>query len=650
MEYFDDNCNPRVKVPPDSIWVTYAISSGNLVVNDKAAQTFADDSTDGCGFARVTIPSLSGCGTLSVSLYVSGVFQGSTLIKIRSTDTNADGRTLGPDATTPCDLTYDGTITNVDRQLVNAHVDHWRRNALHGTMVRRTNYCETCPEEAPGVRGGSEIFWSPSGRYISHTQFIQVGQDTSCKVFIVPSDPNEGNALTQFSFAPNADHDYDPSWSPRNDFIAWDRADRSIIRKPVPWFGDQTEVVVTTSNNPGCLDDGDNTPAISPDGEWVAFSRCNGEPTGGWSIWKISINGGTAIQLTPTVANASFYPSWSPNGQTIYFQLQDENTYGDNRWTLWKVPAAGGPAQPVLIPPGSPLTDATQPALSPDGKILLTGYGLRDLTVRNVIASTLDPGLPSPTAQKVVPNYADTNHAEKGDFPELSPRLSPDGTRTALGSKQIWAVRRNMTLPPRFVSVTSTEEGTRSIADTAATMSFTIEPPLVSTITVSAVDPEGDALTYSASFLQSWMIWNSTGTLTLDPVPGTSGKTFYVKFWVTTPSGGTDSFIAAITVHATLGPAAAGRPTSETGDMPPLANPTTAEFAVPTPATPGVTARLTIFDLSGRRVAVVSGPSGVPLVWDGRDTRSGALAPTGIYIYRMEAGDNRREGKVSVVR
>src|SRR5262249_46667889 len=97
VEYFDNNCAPRVHVPPDSIWVSYATSSGNVVVNDKGAQVFADDSTDGCGFARVTIPSLSGFGTLTVYVYVSGVLQGSRPIIVRTTDQNADGRTAQDD-------------------------------------------------------------------------------------------------------------------------------------------------------------------------------------------------------------------------------------------------------------------------------------------------------------------------------------------------------------------------------------------------------------------------------------------------------------------------------------------------------------------------------------------------------------------------
>src|SRR5262249_40510671 len=124
-----------------------------------------------------------------------------------------------------------------------------------------------------------------------------------------------------------------------------------------------------------------------------------------------------------------------------------------------------------------------------------------------------------------------------------------------------------------------------------------------------------------------------------------------VKFWVTTPSGGTDSFIAVIDVGAILGPHQVfGAQPLDQGLRADGPNPSREVFRVVTPLVPGITARLTIFDLSGRRVALVSGPSRVPLVWDGRDEQSGLLAAPGVYFYRLEAGSHRRDGKVAVVR
>jgi hypothetical protein len=51
---------------------------------------------------------------------------------------------------------------------------------------------------------------------------------------------------------------------------------------------------------------------------------------------------------------------------------------------------------------------------------------------------------------------------------------------------------------------------------------------------------------------------------------------------------------------------------------------------------------------TGYRRATMLGLSGARLVWDGR-TADGTRAATGIYLWRMEVRDQRREGKLVVV-
>ncbi len=143
----------------------------------------------------------------------------------------------------------------------------------------------------------------------------------------------------------------------------------------------------------------------------------------------------------------------------------------------------------------------------------------------------------------------------------------------------------------------------------------------------------------------------SPATRTLSGVPPASdvGMDFYVKMRVTTPSGGTDSFILKVHVTVTppLVPGAAQSSVSALRREGP--NPTHGEFLVMAPGIRTQTVTRSIFDLSGRRVAVVKGPGGSPLIWDGTD-QDGAKVGGGIYLYRMEGGGHRREGKVVVVR
>src|SRR5436309_15739395 len=78
-------------------------------------------------------------------------------------------------------------------------------------------------------------------------------------------------------------------------------------------------------------------------------------------------------------------------------------------------------------------------------------------------------------------------------------------------------------------------------------------------------------------------------------------------------------------------------------------NPITGPFAVLAPFVPGARARLSIFDVRGRRVAVVEGPSGSRLVWEGTDRAGNRVGP-GIYFYHLEIGRLREEGKVVMIR
>src|SRR5262245_35384824 len=317
--YRDADELPKSKVPPESIWVTFAPQSGsNVQVTDQIpTKIYVDDSTRS-GSARISFPSVSGCGRLNVTLFVSGVSQGTKLVTIRTTDSLLVGRITPADTVHVCDLNYDGAVTSADRALARQHLKHWHRQALHGGMMRRTNYCETCKPETVNTRGESAVSWSPNGRHVAYTAFIPYKPpichfvpDTAgdsvlqcdsiaCKVFIVPSDPIDGSAVRQITSVPTYRHDYDPMWSPDNRYLLFDRGDSVIIRKGILGFGaDTTDASLTSSSCVGASGntEGDVTPAISMDQKWVAFSRCN--PTGGHNIWKVPFAGGTPQRVTP---------------------------------------------------------------------------------------------------------------------------------------------------------------------------------------------------------------------------------------------------------------------------------------------------------------------------------------------------------------
>jgi hypothetical protein len=198
------------------------------------------------------------------------------------------------------------------------------------------------------------------------------------------------------------------------------------------------------------------------------------------------------------------------------------------------------------------------------------------------------------------------------------------------------------------------EEGeSGSVVDTAVSKTFTdILIEQSTAFRISATDPEGDPITCAAYLRQPWMSFNpSLCRLNMTPPASALGKTFYVKFVVTTPSGGTDAIIGIFKILEFAGSAQrfAGALSPAEEALSDGANPSAGAFSLGTPHRPGVAARLEIFDLGGRRLREIRAPSGARIEWNGHDA-SGRIVQPGIYLYRLFVGRDRRDGKFIVVR
>ena len=619
---------PRVGAPPESIWVAWAGGQG-VLANDQPGRAYADDSTDATGSTRVTVPSFSGCGTFAFSLHVSGVLVGSGVARVRSTDSDGDGAVTAESA---CDLDWDGAITGADAALRDAHLTHSHRAALFGTLVRRTNLCDTCLDESPGTLGESTVSWSPDGRRLAFT--IHLPPDGRCAAFVVPSDPADGDELVQLTFPDELIHDYDPAWSPRGDVIAFGRSDNTIWSKGVPGLAADTTLHLVTEHHDGTSNDrGDLAPSFSPDGEWIAFSRKSTGATH-WEIWKTPANGDTTrrVQLVTDAGGDDFYPQWSTDGAWILYERITSEGVG-----VWKVPSAGGTPVAVLLP-GSGLRAST-PAFSPDGAAIACAVGPPlDHETRTLDATLGGLTLPTPRAVAGYPGYS-----VEGDFPVLSPRWSPDGTRLALRTGQLWAARRNTSLPPRIVSVDGiAPDPQRPViarnAPAGATLSFTVR----------ADDPEGDPVRLDAFFLRAGMAFDAgTGVFTWTSPESLAGERAVVRFQATTPSGGSAYVLVDLAVGGVTGVGPHGAPVLSLGAPRPV--PFTAAVRVPLTLARDTRVTAEVLDAAGRRVCVLADGmlvAGVcELTWDGRDAR-GRSAPPGLYHLRVRAGEERAGRKL----
>ena len=142
-------------------------------------------------------------------------------------------------------------------------------------------------------------------------------------------------------------------------------------------------------------------PALSPDGQWIAFFRQSAGPTG--DLWVARTAGGGARQLTRDEREGGA-PSWTSDSQAIIFPSQRRGSR-----TLWQV-SLSGEAEPVTTGAGAD----DEPDLSRDGARLV--YTNR----RDRAALTIsDPS-----------NGARTTIVE-GPSIQWLPQVSPDGGRIA---------------------------------------------------------------------------------------------------------------------------------------------------------------------------------------------------------------------------
>src|SRR6267378_214532 len=321
--YDDINCNPKAGVPPESLWVTWATASGNAAVNDQGiagTKIFADDSTDACGHTRFTIPSLSGCGKLAVTLRISGRAIGIKTVVVRTVDVNATGRVDNNDLfQATCDVCYSGDLqSQYQTELAHEAPAHWHRNVLFGTPVRRTTVCGTCAPETFNTLG-DDFSWSPIGKMLAVTIF---DDSSNCAVNLIPSDPAVGNGTIPFSMPPKVrdyhNHDYSPQWSPLGGTIFWNRGDFYMMYKGI--YGQNSDTTTRTVPIPTTLTTMTEM-SLSPDGRTLLFTgNVLGEKL---HLFTVPIDGDSPTPLTGDLGANQHYPQWSADGSMVAFQLGD---------------------------------------------------------------------------------------------------------------------------------------------------------------------------------------------------------------------------------------------------------------------------------------------------------------------------------------
>jgi Tol biopolymer transport system component len=176
-------------------------------------------------------------------------------------------------------------------------------------------------------------------------------------------------------------------------------------RNQLEWFDWEGKSLGTVTVPPGAFDH----PVLSPDGNRIALNGPEAE------VWIVDLERSLSTRLTFGAEGGSPFPTWSPNGDRIYFA----STTGGSRNVYWRSSSGEGGRELLAKLPdvfNSPLD------ISPDGKTALV-RSLREATENDLLLVSLN-GNPE------VRPYLDS------PFSEMDGAFSPDGRWIAYRSDE----------------------------------------------------------------------------------------------------------------------------------------------------------------------------------------------------------------------
>jgi Tol biopolymer transport system component len=193
--------------------------------------------------------------------------------------------------------------------------------------------------------------WSPNGQQIVFNQ-EKLDESTS-RLAAVNPDTGDTREVTQCTG--RCVYDFNPTFSPDGRSIAFNRVVAPPnVQNPPEWklYGaifisgldgsDPRQVTETPKRREGQLATEPAEPAISPDGQMVAFVRVRYDPEENYAVFVQPIDSPEdAHQVTPWELNCQERPEFSPDGKLMLFRCLPEGEEGPSN-LYWVHPDGTG--------------------------------------------------------------------------------------------------------------------------------------------------------------------------------------------------------------------------------------------------------------------------------------------------------------------